>query len=261
MDLGRYGPWAVIAGGSEGLGASFAEQLAADGFHLVLVGRKPEPLEETAAAARAAGVEARVLSLDLCAPSAPYRLAQATADIEVGLLICNAGANAYGSPFVDGDLERFRTVVDLNTTSRIALAHHFGGLLKARGHGGLLFVGSMAGYRGSPYNALYNAAKAFGRIFTEGLWFELGDHGVDVVEFVVGGMRTPAMARRGMKFGPEVADPADVAREGLAHITDGPVWNSQLAGGDPMAEHLNSFPRGAVVAEAAEGLRNIGLYP
>jgi len=125
----------------------------------------------------------------------------------------------------------------------------------------MVFVGSMAGFRGSPYNGAYNAAKAFGRIFSEGLWYEMKDFGVDVVEFVVGGMRTPAMARRGMVFGPEVADPADVAREGLAHLADGPVWVSELAGGMPVAEHLNSFPRPPIVTEAADGLRAIGLYP
>jgi NAD(P)-dependent dehydrogenase (short-subunit alcohol dehydrogenase family) len=133
--------------------------------------------------------------------------------------------------------------------------------MKRRGRGGLLLVGSTAGYRGSPWNALYNASKAFTRIFAEGLWYELRPFGVDVVEFVVGGMRTPAMARRGMIFGPEVADPDQVAEEGLAHIGDGPVWNSLFAGGDQQAEHQGSFPRAPVVEEAAEALTRIGLYP
>jgi short-subunit dehydrogenase len=119
----------------------------------------------------------------------------------------------------------------------------------------------MAGYRGSPWTVLYNAAKAFTRIFAEGLWYELKGHGVDVVEFVVGGIRTPAMERRGMKMGPGVSEPADVAREGLAHIGDGPVWNSELAGGVATAERLNTFPRGPVVTEAGESLVAIGLYP
>jgi uncharacterized protein len=261
VDLARYGPWAVVAGGSEGLGADFARLLAAEGFRLVLVGRKPEPLADLAADLSSTDASVRTVPVDLTAADATERIAAATDDVEVGLLVCNAGANAYGSPFVDGDLERFRTVVEVNTTSRLALAHHFGGQMKARGRGGLVFVGSMAGYRGSPYNALYNAAKAFGRIFVEGLWFELQPHGVDVVEFVVGAMRTPAMARRGMVFGPEVADPAEVAREGLAHIGDGPTWNSEAAGGDATAKHLCSFPRPPIVAEAADGLRRIGLYP
>ena len=124
-----------------------------------------------------------------------------------------------------------------------------------------MLVGSLAGYAGTPYSSIYNAAKAFSRVFAEGLWYELQPYGVDVVEFVVGGMRTPAMARRGMRFGPQVVDPALVAEEGLAHITDGPVWNSELAGGVAKAEELNRFPRGPVIEGNAQVLRDLGLYP
>jgi short-subunit dehydrogenase len=260
VDVERYGPWALIAGGSEGLGSCFAEQLADQGFNLILVGRKPEPLEETAEKVRCASVEVRTLPLDLTAPDMVDRVREVSDDVAVGLLICNAGANSYGGLFVDCDLDRLQTVITVNGVSRLALAHHFGAAMRERGRGGMMFVGSTAGYRGSPWNSAYNAAKAFGRIFTEGLWFEMKAVGVDVVEFVVGGMKTPAMARRGMTFGPGVAEPSDVAEEGLAHIADGPVWNSGLAGGDPAAEHLMSFPRGPIVTEAAEGLKAIGLY-
>ena len=227
----------------------------------MLIGRKPEPLEETAAGARTRGAEVRTLSLDLTVPDLLERVQTVTDDIEVGLLVYNAGANGYGSLFVDGELDRFRTVVDLNTTSRMTLCHHFGGAMADRGQGGILLVGSLAGYYGTPYSSVYNAAKAFSRIFAEGLWYELGTRGVDVVEFVVGGIRTPAMARRGMKFGPETSEPEDIAREGLAHIGDGPVYNSTAAGGQERAEELASWPRQPVVEAAREGLRTLGLYP
>ena len=62
----QYGPWAAIAGGSEGVGAAFAHQLAEKGLNIVLLARKPGPLEETAAAVRTAhGVEVLALALDL----------------------------------------------------------------------------------------------------------------------------------------------------------------------------------------------------
>jgi uncharacterized protein len=261
VDKERYGPWAVIAGGSEGVGTAFANQLADDGFSLVLVGRKAEPLAETAERARAQGVEVLTLSLDLAVPDVLARVREVTDGAEVGLLVYNAGANGYGSLFVDGHLDRFHTVVALNTTSRMALCHHFGSAMAERGHGGILLVGSLAGYYGTPYSQCYNAAKAFSRIFAEGLWYELGTRGVDVVEFVVGGIRTPAMARRGMQFGPETSEPEDIAREGLAHISDGPVYNSAAAGGRERAEELTSWPRQPVVEAARESLRTLGLYP
>ena len=71
--------------------------------------------------------------------------------------------------------------------------------------------------------------KAFGRIFAEGLWVELRDQGVDVLELVLGVTRTPAMERVGLNLdvpGFEAADPEDVAREGLDQLAHGPVWRA-----------------------------------
>jgi short-subunit dehydrogenase len=261
VDLARYGPWAVIAGGSEGVGSAFADKLATEGFNLVLIGRKEEPLEDTAKRARAKGAEVRTLPLDLTASDMQRRVVAVTEDVDVGFLIYNAGANAYGTHFVDGELDRFRTVVDLNTTSRLALCHHFGGKMKRRRKGAIMLVGSFSGYNGSPYTSVYNAAKAFSRVFAESLWFELKQYDVDVVEFVVGGIRTPAMMRRGMQFGPETSEPEDIAQEGLDHIADGPVWNSEAAGGAQRAVDLSSWPRDPIISAAADGLKQIGLYP
>ncbi|TIC85118.1 SDR family NAD(P)-dependent oxidoreductase [Nocardioides sp. GY 10113] len=226
VDLDRYGPWAVIAGGSEGVGASFARQLAESGFNLVLVARKPGPLEETASSVRALGVEVRTLSLDLTDAASVEKLAGATADLEVGLLIYNAGANSYGRRFLDGDLDGFRGVIDLNVTTPLALAHHYGRLMRTRGKGGIVLVGSLAGYLGTPREAVYGGAKAFGRIFAEGFWLEAKEAGIDVLELVLGLTRTPAMERAGLNFdlpGMVVGEPDAIAREGLAAIGDGPV--------------------------------------
>src|SRR3546814_14066374 len=100
----KYGPWAVIAGGSEGVGAAFADQLAAAGLNLVLLARKPGPLEETAEAVRRThGVEVRTLSVDLTEPGVTKQIAELPEDGELGLLVVNAGANTYGLEFVPGD--------------------------------------------------------------------------------------------------------------------------------------------------------------
>ena len=120
MDIAKYGPWAVIAGGSEGVGAEFATQLADQGFNLVLLARKEGPLAEAADASRARGVEVRTLSVDLLAPDALDRIRQITDDIDVGLFIYNAGANTYGHEFATGDLTRFQSVIDLNIQSTAA---------------------------------------------------------------------------------------------------------------------------------------------
>ena len=231
-ELQHYGPWAVIAGGSEGVGAEFAALLAEAGLNLILVARKPGPLAETADRCRALGVEVRTLTADLVDPVSVAAIADAAADVEVGLLIYNAGANTCSERFLDGTADDFAGVVDLNITAMMALCRHFGRPMRTRRRGGILLVGSMAGYLGSVRHTVYGGVKAFGRIFAESLWLELRDDDVDVLELVLGVTRTPAMERVGLNFdvpGLKVADPADVAREGLAALPHGPV---HVAGGN-----------------------------
>jgi len=142
LDRGRYGPWAVVTGGSEGVGAAFARLLAKAGLNLVLIARKPQPLEDTAAACRTLGVEVRTVATDLTDPGAPAQVIDATADVEVGLLIHNAGANSHSRPFLDGDPAAFQRVIDLNITAPLALTYHFGQLMRERRRGGILLVGA-----------------------------------------------------------------------------------------------------------------------
>jgi short-subunit dehydrogenase len=222
----------VVAGGSEGIGAEFARQLAGAGLNLVLIARKQAPLEETAATCRSLGAEVRTLAMDLVEATTVTRIVDATADLEVGLLIYNAGANTHSEEFLDGDLTAFARVIDLNVGAMMALVSHFGRPMRDRRRGGLLLVGSMAGYLGSVRHTVYGGVKAFGRIFAESLWLELREHDVDVLELVLGVTRTPAMERVGLNFdvpGLLVAEPADVVREGLAQLRNGPV---HVAGGN-----------------------------
>ncbi|MBE2997097.1 SDR family NAD(P)-dependent oxidoreductase [Nocardiopsis sp. HNM0947] len=258
IDPHTYGPWAVIAGGSEGVGASFARLLAGAGINLVLVARKPGPLEETAAQVRAQGVLVRTVQKDLTEPDAAEAVAGAASDVDVGLLVFNAGANSYGHEFVTSDPDRVQGVLDLNIGCQLALVRHFGAAMKRRGHGGVLLVGSMAGFLGQAHMSVYSAAKAFGRVFAEGLWLELGEHDVDVLELVLGVTRTPAMERAGLRMdlpGLEVSEPDDVAREGLAHLADGPVH--VVGGNAAAAEKRSGFPRAPLVAGAHESTKRL----
>ncbi|KRB79989.1 short-chain dehydrogenase [Nocardioides sp. Root190] len=255
-DLTPYGPWAVIAGGSEGVGAEFARELAGAGINLVLVARKPGPLEETAATVRALGVEVRTVAADLTDPAAIASITTATADVEVGLLVYNAGANSYGRRFTDGELPGFQSVIDLNITAMLGLTHHYAGPMKARGRGGILLVGSLAGYVGTSTEGIYGGVKAFGRIFAEGLWAELREYDVHVLELVLGVTRTPAMERAGLNFdvpGMHVSEPADVAREGLAALPDGPVH--VISGNERLIEMRCSTDRARLVAGTEKVMR------
>lgn len=258
IDVDRHGPWAVIAGGSEGVGAAFATRLASAGLNLVLLARKPEPLGETAAAARALGAQVRTLAVDLTASDAVDQIAAVTADLEVGLLVFNAGANTYGHEFVTGDLDRFRQVISLNIDAQLALVRLFGEPMKQRRRGGLLLIGSLAGFMGSAQISVYAAVKAFCRVFAEGLWLEMRDYDVDVVEFVLGVTRTPAMERAGLSFdipGLHVSEPDDVAAQALAALGDGPV--RVAAGNEKAVEIRSGTDRARLVLGAHEASKKL----
>lgn len=262
VDSRRYGPWAVVTGGSEGVGRSFAVELAAAGIALLLVARRAEPLAATAAECRALGVEVRTLALDLTAADAVGEIVAALADVEVGLLVLNAGANTHSAPFVDGDLGAFGQVIDLNITTPLGLIHHFGRAMKARGRGGILLIGSLAGYLGSQHHSVYGGVKAFGRIFAESLWRELRESGVDVLELVLGVTRTPAMERAGLDFdapGMTVSEPDGVAREGLSRLGCGPVHIA--SGNEAGAARGNDPDRAAAVLRADRGMRRLMGLP
>ncbi|MGH3636810.1 MAG: SDR family NAD(P)-dependent oxidoreductase, partial [Mycobacterium sp.] len=171
-------------------------------------------------------VQVRTVPADLSDPAACARIAGATTGLEVGLLILNAGANTHSREFLDGDLAGFQKVIDLNISTPLALVHHYGRAMRARRRGGIVLIGSLAGYLGSARHTVYGGVKAFSRIFAEGLWLELREHGVDVLELVLGVTRTPAMERVGLNFdapGMVVSQSADVAREGLEWLASGPV--------------------------------------
>ncbi len=223
MDLLKYGPWALIIGGSEGVGAAFARQLAAAGFKLVLVARKPGPLEELADELRGAGAEVRTLSVDLSHDDALEQVRQGTDDVEVGLMIYNAGANETRGLFVELPKAVTQSVISITVLGQANFTRHYGKLMADRGKGGIILGGSLSSYLGSPTLATYTAAKAFSRIFSEALWAEMKPLGVDVLHLNIGFTATPAMARLGMPV--DLAEPPEtVAREGIENIANGPVW-------------------------------------
>lgn len=238
MNLEKYGPWALVIGGSEGVGAEFARLLAADGFKLVLVARKPGPLEELAQELRGTGAEVRTLSADLSKPDVLSTVRAATDDIEVGLLIYNAGANDTRGLFVELPEAVTGGVIQITVLGQANFSRHYGALMAKRGRGGIILGGSLSSYLGSPTLAAYTGAKAFSRIFSEALWGEMKPLGVDVLHLNIGFTATPAMARLGMPV--DLAEPPEtVAREGLENIANGPVWIVSTPGNIERARMIN----------------------
>jgi short-subunit dehydrogenase len=255
----QYGPWALIAGGSEGVGESFALKLAAQGINLMLIARKAAPLEALAGRIRKAGsVEVRTLVQDLTAPDMLDRVTAATADIDIGLLIYNAGSVSHFSPFLDDTLDETMRMVRLGVVAPTKLAHYFGAGMRRRGRGGIILMGSMAGYAGAPDEIVYSAGKAYSRMLAEGLWYELKPYNVHVLGLIMGLTRTPAMDRLGLNmnnpaFPPDESDM--VADEGFAHLADGPIWN--VGGKAEAARFMSSAPRAEAVGFMAKGAKDL----
>ena len=211
----QYGPYALVAGASEGIGAAFARQIASLGVDLVLVARRAEPLEALAAEIRRQfDVDVRVAAVDLTAPDVDDQLAAATDGLDIGLLIYNAGAAHGAADFHDLPLATAMHLVNLNCVGPVVACHRYGAAMRDRGSGGIVLVGSMAGNAGVARIATYAASKAFDQIFAEGLWAELAPHGVHVLALIAGATDTPALARSGAirADGYPPMDPADVAK-------------------------------------------------
>lgn len=187
----RYGPWAVVAGASEGIGASFSRKLAARGLSLVLVARRSDPLQSLAAELRSEhAVEVRVLSLDLGSADAVTGMSAATESLDVGLMIYNAAFSPIGT-FLEIELEEHLKAVDVNVLGPLRMSHYFGRRLVRRGRGGIILMSSMSSFQGTAMVANYAATKAYDAILAEGLWYELGQQGVDVLGCLAGATLTP----------------------------------------------------------------------
>ncbi len=219
----RYGPWAVIAGASEGTGACFASELAAAGINLLLVARRPDALATLAERLSTEhGIVCRTLTLDLSAPGAGSSIVAAAAGLDVGLYISNAGADNF-SRFFEDPVDGAHRLVRLNVSTLIDAASGFGKRFLERGSGGIIVMASGAGLGGQPNLVMYAATKAFEITFAESLWAEYHERGIDVIAIAAPMMATPMLLRT-VPEGFDITsayDPADVTHNALAGLLAG----------------------------------------
>jgi short-subunit dehydrogenase len=230
----KYGPWAVVAGASDGVGAAFAEEIAQRGVNVVLLARRQATLDEVAAGINArTGVQTRTLAVDLAEAGAAATIADATADLDVGFLVYCAGADPNFEPFLSNPVSTAEAMIHRNCTVPVQLCHHFAQPMVGRGTGGIVVFGSGAAFAGAPNMVAYGATKAFDMVFAEALWSELHGKGVDVLGLILGKTDTPALRRlereRGSTTAADqpLADAAtveDVVAEAFDNLGNGPTW-------------------------------------
>lgn len=186
----RYGDWALVTGASAGIGAEFARALAREGVSCVLVARREDRMKELAAELeRNWNVQSRVVVSDLTEAGAAERIADAVDDLDIGILVNNAGAG-YAGRFDKQEIAVLRDMITLNCVAPVELTHRFLPQLEERGRGAIVFVGSAAGRQPIPYLATYAATKAFDNLLGEALWVELADKGIDVTVLMPGPVAT-----------------------------------------------------------------------
>jgi short-subunit dehydrogenase len=215
-----YGPWALVAGGSTGIGAAFADEIARRGVNLVLVARRSGPLERTAARLRAdRAVEVVTVPADLADPAGLEAVYQAAADLPVGLLVANAAVIPTG-PFLAAAEDEIAAAIDLNCRASTLLARRYLPAMTERGRGGVIFVSSLAGMQGVPGLAAYSATKSYLITLGESLWAELRGRGVHVVTVCAGAVSSPD-GPQAARPAPGTSTPAEVARAGLGGLGRG----------------------------------------
>jgi short-subunit dehydrogenase len=229
----KYGPWALVVGASDGCGALFAERLAREGVNVVLVSRRKQVLDEVAEGiGKHTSVQTRTLAVDLTDPYAAQTIVDATADLEIGMLVYCAGADPNYQPFLANPVSVAEDLLQRNCLVLIRLSHHFAGKMVERGRGGLVNFSSGAALAGGQNMVAYGGTKAFDMVFTEGLWTELHDKGVDVLCLLLGKTDTPALRQLEYSRGqiaslddvPENAVAAQVViDEAFDNLTNGPT--------------------------------------
>jgi short-subunit dehydrogenase len=181
----------LITGAGSGIGKEFAKLFLADGSRVLAVSLLDSELETLAAELDPTGTSLTTLQMDLAEPTAAASLMNWCDDNDwiPDTLINNAGFACYGE-VIDLDADRVAKMLMLNIVTLTLTSTFFGGLMKSRGHGAILNVGSTAGMIPTPRIAAYGASKSYVNSFTYALAAELQPHGVTVTCLTPGATQT-----------------------------------------------------------------------
>ncbi len=219
----KYGPWALIAGGSEGIGAAYAELAAHNGLNVIIIALDQESLDKKASELKERfGVKVVTIRIDLADPGLLDVVLEKTAGLEVGFLVYNAALADVGSHFQrDLDFELKRMAV--NCKGPFVLSYHFGREMALRRKGAIILMSSGTGLLGSPYYTHYGATKAYNIVLAEGLWYELKPYNVDVIACIASLTSSPALQNAmedddKVSKGEFVQTPQEVAEEAVENL-------------------------------------------
>lgn len=202
---------ALVTGASSGIGAVYAQRLAARGFDLLLVARDLQRLEEAASQLRAEhGVQVEVLKADLTQKEDVLKLEQRLrSDSSINLLLNNAGVAADGL-LANADTDQLERLIQLNVTTVTRLASAAAASFAKAGRGTIINIASVVALFPERFNATYSASKAYVLSLTQSLNAELDGTGVKVQAVLPGVTRTEIWERSGIDA---TQIPADMVME------------------------------------------------
>lgn len=225
MDTNKF---ALVTGGTHGIGLELAKLLAADHYNLVIVARSKQELDEVSKTLSSLHpIEVITIEKDLSDRDAPHQVVEAlqAKGIVLDILVNNAGQGVYGE-FVDTELDRELAIVQLNISACVILTKYALKEMVARNSGKILNVSSIAGKVPGPYQAVYHGTKAFVHFFSEAIRNEVKDTGVTVTSLLPGATDTDFFNKADMEESKivqegDLADPADVAKDGYNALMEG----------------------------------------
>jgi short-subunit dehydrogenase len=219
-----YGPYALVVGGSYGLGGAFAEALARRGLNLVLLARQEDRVKSTATRLKEKySVDVIAMAADV-ADYGNVKKRIGDLKVDIGLLVYDAAYAPIGL-FEDATEDQLLRATEVNVRAPLLLAKLLVAPMVERGRGGILLMSSLAGSQGSPNIAAYAATKSFNAVLAEGLWKELGPHGVDVLACLAGAVLTPGyQAAESSKPAPGALEAKVVAEQALNALGKGPIF-------------------------------------
>lgn len=190
----QFGPWAIVTGASSGIGKQFAKQLAEQGLNVVLIARRENLLNQISTELqRTYNVKCRVVVCDLSDPNFIDVVQEKTNDLDVGLMISNAGTGQMGA-FTQVDSELLKSELNVNVMAQMEMSHYFSNrLLSKKRPGGLVLLSSTTAFQGVPMAGNYSAAKAYILNLGESLNQELKHRGIHVSVLVPGPTDTPGL--------------------------------------------------------------------
>ena len=233
-NIEKYGNWALVTGAAKGLGREFCKKIASQKLNLVLV-----DIDETESNVLANelqnefGIQCRAINVDLSDETFLEELEPAIVDLNIGLLVNNAGVGCGGS-FASRDPKKLAAVVKINCLAPILLTRLLLPGMLQQGRGGIVFVSSLQAFISSPYEATYCASKAFNLHFGESLAGELRKKPVDCITVCPGGMKTEFFLAEGLsqkdsdRMWKYSAEPEDIAELALNRLGRQPVVSPKI---------------------------------